>query len=91
MPDAEALTSPKHVGSIYNFVAKTDSCENCAQQAKAGLLATGQVPMTITLIHHAEDQNNNDIWHIDHRSVEAYLTRHLRWKATTVSVFPVAG
>ena len=81
---------PRHVGSVYTFSrvytdGETVRCPNCAHQADYEALSTGQVPLTITLVKHAEDQSNHDINHIDHRSVDRYLTRHLTWKVLSVS------
>lgn len=88
--DASAFEHPRHVGSVYTFgrafsEGDIDRCENCFQKAQARILSTAQVPLTIPLVHHAEDQRNDDIWHIDHHSVERYLTRHLSWKAVSVA------
>ncbi|KIW83062.1 hypothetical protein Z517_02305 [Fonsecaea pedrosoi CBS 271.37] len=74
--NVSALEHLRHVGSVYTFGrafgdGDGEHCEDCSQKAEARVLSTAQVPLTISLIHHAEDQDNDDIWHIDHYSVES--------------------
>ena len=73
------------VGRVYTFTGplpkdpKDGGCTNCVEQAKAGVMSLGQVPLTIPLLHHMTDQVT------DHcikkfEDVERYLKDNLRWR-----------
>ena len=74
-----------YAGSVYTFTSKwLDHCANCAEQARAKQLSTGQVPITLRLLGHARDPDTPGIHRIDHAAVEQYLRDNLTWKAVDV-------
>lgn len=77
---------PRHISSMYTFssAAATRECANCQDQKARKALETAQLPLTVHLLRRAADTNDHDIHHIDHRSAERYLEKHLTWKAFDV-------
>ncbi|KZS90384.1 Di-copper centre-containing protein [Sistotremastrum niveocremeum HHB9708] len=77
----------KEVGTVYNFSARPDEtggpegCGNCRSQQEDETLATGQVHITVPLLHDVEDSAIPlSSLHPDH--VEEYLKKNLHWKVT---------
>ncbi|CAH0055494.1 unnamed protein product [Clonostachys solani] len=71
------------VGQVYTFGGgggRTEgSCANCTKQAGDGTLSCAQVPLTISLLHHALDESE-DHNISDFTEIESYLQLHLSWR-----------
>lgn len=85
----------KEVGIVYNFSARPEEtggpegCGNCRSQQEDETLATGQVHITVPLLHDVEDSAVElGSLHPDH--VEEYLKKNLHWKVTKVSAVPIS-
>jgi len=82
------MTNHNRVGSVYNFSAPytETGCENCKEQIHAGILATGQVPITGAIL---KDWLNEDIADLptsgpfNQVAVEQYLHKHLAWSVVS--------
>lgn len=84
-----ASTHARYVGCVYNFVggySEQDSvgCENCKKQKKEGALSRARIPLTMTLLHHAQNRQIPELNSLDVEPVTEYLENHLTWKVVTV-------
>jgi hypothetical protein len=84
------MTNPNRVGSVYNFSASytETGCENCKGQIKAGVFATGQVPITGAILKDWLDEDIADLpasGPFNQAAVEEYLHKHLEWRIVSVS------
>ncbi|KAF4341939.1 tyrosinase precursor [Fusarium beomiforme] len=75
-----------YVGEIFTFTAPYEesdsaeaSCSNCKAQAEAGVLSQGQIPLTIPLLNHIFDQQEDHPIK-EYKEVAEYLRLHLNWK-----------
>lgn len=73
------------IGQVYSFSGggrdpeANAGCVNCEKQAEAKVMSRAQVPITLQLMHHVlDDQEDHPIE--DFLQVEKYLELHLRWK-----------
>lgn len=85
------MSNLNRVGSVYNFSSpiETSGCENCKEQAEAGELLTGQVPITGAIL---KDWLNRDIADMptdgafDEAAIERYLAKNFEWRVASVSI-----
>ena len=83
---------PDHIGSVYTFSfgGTTDglaNCPNCSEQETARALSTAQVPLTISLYRHAQNNDIPDFNTIDWATAVPCIAENLTWKAVSVGLF----
>ncbi|KAF8453580.1 hypothetical protein BDZ91DRAFT_668585 [Kalaharituber pfeilii] len=79
--------SKRLVRTLYTFSnpKQDDSyCANCDRQMMSGVLSTGQIPLTNSLLAHIANKNL-PLASLDRDPVRDYLKNNLRWAVTTVS------
>ncbi|KAF4991858.1 hypothetical protein FGRMN_7576, partial [Fusarium graminum] len=81
--DSTHFNKHNYVGHVYSFSGRLSTskgaCSNCRRQAEDGTLSCAQVPLTIHLLHHLQD-DVSDHSIADFDQVEDYLRLHLRWR-----------
>ncbi|KAF5672507.1 tyrosinase precursor [Fusarium heterosporum] len=81
--DSTHFHKHNYVGHVYSFGGRLStskgSCSNCKRQAEDDTLSCAQVPLTINLLQHLQD-DISDHSIADFGQVEDYLRLHLRWR-----------
>jgi hypothetical protein len=83
---------PNRVGSVYNFRSqfRQSGCQNCKDQVRNKVQATGQIPITGAII---KDYLNDDIVDFpseglfNEATLGSYLQKNLTWKVVNVCYF----
>jgi tyrosinase len=70
--------------SVLGDNPQTTGCGKCKDDARRNMKVTGIVPLTSSLIDAITAGNLNSL---DENDVEPYLTKHLHWRVTAVSMF----
>ncbi|KAF4990549.1 hypothetical protein FGRMN_8410 [Fusarium graminum] len=75
-----------YIGEVFTFTAPYDEsdsgeggCANCKAQAEAGVLSQGQIPLTIPVLNHIYDHEEDHPIR-EYKEVAEYLELHLNWK-----------
>lgn len=90
-PSQDLRADKRHVGSISTFSTKLVDehgetiCDNCAKQEAIGAMSEAQLPLTLELVHRAQD-SSIEFNSVDPGSVAAYLSENLTWVAINVSL-----